>query len=115
MYWPLAGEPAAINAARRLVNELEGIALVIPPHARPLYHAAAVVASNYLIAVLAFAVRLMMQVCGALSRSRQARVNSPPCASSTLTTRSNTLCTKPRSRCSRAARSKAASMDSARN
>ncbi|HEX6063012.1 MAG TPA: Rossmann-like and DUF2520 domain-containing protein [Longimicrobiales bacterium] len=59
--YALAGEPAAINAARRLVNELEGIALVIPPHARPLYHASAVVASNYLIALLAFAVRLMMQ------------------------------------------------------
>jgi predicted short-subunit dehydrogenase-like oxidoreductase (DUF2520 family) len=58
--YALAGEPAAINAGRRLVNALEGLALVIPPHARPLYHASAVIASNYLIALLAFAVRLMM-------------------------------------------------------
>ena len=57
----IAGEPAAVNAARRLVNELEGLALVIPPHARPVYHASAVIASNYLIALLAFAVRLMME------------------------------------------------------
>jgi predicted short-subunit dehydrogenase-like oxidoreductase (DUF2520 family) len=59
--YALAGEPAAVAAARRLVNELEGIPLVIPPQHRPTYHAAAVVASNYLIALLAFAVRLMME------------------------------------------------------
>ena len=56
----LAGEPAAIKAGRRLVNALNGLPLVIPPNARPVYHASAVVASNYLIALLAFAVRLMM-------------------------------------------------------
>jgi predicted short-subunit dehydrogenase-like oxidoreductase (DUF2520 family) len=59
--YALAGEPAAITAGRRLVNALEGIPLVIPPHMRPIYHAAAVVASNYLIGLLAFAVRLMME------------------------------------------------------
>jgi predicted short-subunit dehydrogenase-like oxidoreductase (DUF2520 family) len=59
--YALAGEPQAINAGRRLVNALEGLALVIPPHSRPLYHASAVVASNYLIALLAFSVRLMME------------------------------------------------------
>ncbi len=59
--YALAGEPAAINAARRLVNALEGIPLLIPPQARPIYHAAAVVASNYTIALLAYAVRLMME------------------------------------------------------
>lgn len=55
----IAGEPPALNAARRLVNELEGTTLVIPPGLRPLYHAAAVVASNYMIALLAFAARLL--------------------------------------------------------
>ena len=59
--YALAGEPAAITAARRLVNALEGIPLVIPPQMRPLYHASAVVASNYLIGLLAFSVRLMME------------------------------------------------------
>jgi predicted short-subunit dehydrogenase-like oxidoreductase (DUF2520 family) len=59
--YAIAGERAAVNAARRLVNGLHGMALVIAPNARPLYHAAAVTASNYLIALLAFAVRLMME------------------------------------------------------
>lgn len=59
--YAIAGEPAAVVAARRLVNALEGLALVIPPNTRPIYHASAVVASNYLIALLAFAVRLMME------------------------------------------------------
>jgi predicted short-subunit dehydrogenase-like oxidoreductase (DUF2520 family) len=59
--YALAGEPAAMTAARRLVNALEGIPLVIPPQSRPLYHASAVIASNYLIGLLAFAVRLMME------------------------------------------------------
>lgn len=57
----IAGEPAAIAAARRLVDALSGVPLVIPPSLRPIYHAAAVVASNYLIAVLALAARLLEQ------------------------------------------------------
>lgn len=57
----LAGEPQAVAVARRIVSALEGLPLVIAPNRRQLYHAAAVVASNYMISVLAFAVRLMMQ------------------------------------------------------
>ncbi|HEX6558136.1 MAG TPA: Rossmann-like and DUF2520 domain-containing protein [Longimicrobiales bacterium] len=57
----LAGEPAAIAAARRLVSALSGLPLVIAPNKRQVYHASAGVASNYLIAVLSFAVRLMME------------------------------------------------------
>jgi predicted short-subunit dehydrogenase-like oxidoreductase (DUF2520 family) len=55
----VAGEPAAIGAARRLIDALGGRALVVPPSRRPTYHAAAAVASNYLIALVSFAVRLM--------------------------------------------------------
>jgi predicted short-subunit dehydrogenase-like oxidoreductase (DUF2520 family) len=57
----LAGEPAAINAGRRLVNELDGNAFVIPPALRPVYHSAAVFGSNYIIAVIAVAVRLLQE------------------------------------------------------
>lgn len=57
----LAGEPAAIAAGRRIVDALAGQPLVIAPQFRPLYHAAAVTASNYFIALIAFAVRLMDQ------------------------------------------------------
>ncbi len=55
----IAGETAALNTARRLVSELSGIPLVVPPSLRPVYHAAAVVASNYLIALLAVAARML--------------------------------------------------------
>ncbi len=55
----IAGEPAAIAAARRLVDSLSGRALLVPPVRRPVYHAAAVAASNYLVALVSFAVRLM--------------------------------------------------------
>jgi predicted short-subunit dehydrogenase-like oxidoreductase (DUF2520 family) len=55
----VAGEPAAVNAARRLVDAMGGRVLVVPPFMRPTYHAAAVFASNYLIALLAVAVRLL--------------------------------------------------------
>lgn len=55
----IAGEPAALSAARRLVDALGGRTLVVPPSQRALYHAGAVVASNYFVALLSFAVRLM--------------------------------------------------------
>jgi predicted short-subunit dehydrogenase-like oxidoreductase (DUF2520 family) len=57
----IAGEPTAVLAARRIVNALEGIPLVIPPNLRPLYHAAAVMASNYIVAIVAAATRMMQQ------------------------------------------------------
>jgi predicted short-subunit dehydrogenase-like oxidoreductase (DUF2520 family) len=57
----LSGEPAALTAARRLVNALDGMALVIPQALRPLYHAAAVTASNYLVALAAVAARMLVE------------------------------------------------------
>lgn len=55
----LGGEPAAVAAARRMVFALGGLPLVIPPQLRPVYHAAAVIASNYLIAITGLAARLL--------------------------------------------------------
>lgn len=57
----LAGEPAAIAAGRRIADALAGRTIVIPPAHRPVYHAAAVTASNGLVAVLAGAVRMLAQ------------------------------------------------------
>jgi predicted short-subunit dehydrogenase-like oxidoreductase (DUF2520 family) len=57
----LAGDPAAIAAGRRIASALGGLAFVVPPHLRPLYHAAAVMASNYMLALLAAAIRLLGQ------------------------------------------------------
>jgi predicted short-subunit dehydrogenase-like oxidoreductase (DUF2520 family) len=59
--YALAGEPEAIALAKRLVIALNGLPLIISPSKRPIYHASAVVVSNYLIALLAFGVRLMME------------------------------------------------------
>jgi len=55
----VAGEPAAMNAARRLANALGGSTLIIPPTMRPVYHAAAVLASSGPVALLAAAVRTL--------------------------------------------------------
>ena len=57
----IAGEPAALATARRLVALLNGRPLVIPPALRPLYHAAAVFGSNYLVALAAITARLLSQ------------------------------------------------------
>jgi predicted short-subunit dehydrogenase-like oxidoreductase (DUF2520 family) len=55
----LAGEPVAVRTARRLVDGIGGRPLVIPPTLRPLYHASAVMASNYLVALVAAASRAL--------------------------------------------------------
>jgi predicted short-subunit dehydrogenase-like oxidoreductase (DUF2520 family) len=55
----ISGEPAALGTARRIVFALGGRPLVVPPPLRPLYHAGAVVASNYLVAIAGLAMRLL--------------------------------------------------------
>ncbi len=53
------GAPAAVAWAEALTALLGGMVLRIPAAARPLYHAAATISSNYLIALMATAVILM--------------------------------------------------------
>ncbi|MEX1257512.1 MAG: Rossmann-like and DUF2520 domain-containing protein [Gemmatimonadota bacterium] len=48
----ISGEPAALATARRLIGLLGGTGITVPTTRRPLYHAAAVFASNYLVALL---------------------------------------------------------------
>jgi predicted short-subunit dehydrogenase-like oxidoreductase (DUF2520 family) len=57
----VGGEPAALSVARRIVFALHGMPLVIPPPLRPLYHGAAVIGSNYLVAIMALASRLLVE------------------------------------------------------
>jgi predicted short-subunit dehydrogenase-like oxidoreductase (DUF2520 family) len=59
-WFAVSGEPEAAAVARRLVASLDGTPLTIPVTRRPLYHAAAVVASNYLPVLLALAARLLV-------------------------------------------------------
>lgn len=59
--YALAGEPAALMAARRVINALDGRPLVIPPALRPVYHAAAVFASNYVLTAAAVVARTLAE------------------------------------------------------
>lgn len=55
----IAGDEAAAEWARRLVRLLDGKAIAIAPGRHALYHAAAVMASNYVVALLGAAETLM--------------------------------------------------------
>lgn len=55
----VSGDDVAVEWARHLVKQLGGIAVTIPAGRRPLYHAAAVMASNYSLALLEAASELM--------------------------------------------------------
>jgi len=55
----VAGEPAAVRTARRLVDGMGGNPILIPTALRPLYHAAAVMASNYVVTLVAAASRAL--------------------------------------------------------
>ncbi len=53
------GDATALAWAERIVRLLGGETLPIPPQDRPLYHAAAVMASNYVVALIDAAAMLM--------------------------------------------------------
>ena len=61
IYFAISGEPGAISTARRLLHHLGSTGVQVPVSRRPLYHAAAVFASNYLAGLMAAAGRLMAQ------------------------------------------------------
>lgn len=55
----IAGKGKAVLWAKELVKLLDGQVLTIKPLARPLYHAAAVMASNYIVALIDAALLMM--------------------------------------------------------
>jgi predicted short-subunit dehydrogenase-like oxidoreductase (DUF2520 family) len=57
--WGVTVEPRALEVASALVEDAGGVAVEVREEDRPLYHAAAVVASNALVGVLGFAVTLL--------------------------------------------------------
>jgi predicted short-subunit dehydrogenase-like oxidoreductase (DUF2520 family) len=63
VYFTLEGEPAAVRIAKQLVRELGGNSFVIDARRKPLYHAAALMASPNLTALIDIAVE-MMSHCG---------------------------------------------------
>ena len=60
----VSGDEAAAGWARQIVERLDGQVLNIPPAARPLYHAAAVMASNYIAGMVDAAQSLMAAASG---------------------------------------------------
>jgi predicted short-subunit dehydrogenase-like oxidoreductase (DUF2520 family) len=77
----VAGDAAALKAARRLVGALGGAAVRVPDAARTYYHAGAVFASNYLVAMLGAAEALLM---AAGFSERAARTALAPLARASL-------------------------------
>jgi predicted short-subunit dehydrogenase-like oxidoreductase (DUF2520 family) len=61
VYFAVSGDPAAVSAARRILDPLGAFLISVPVSRRPLYHAAAVFASNYLAGLIGAAGRLMAQ------------------------------------------------------
>lgn len=59
--YAISGEPAALAWAEAIVRSLDGRRLLVPPVARPLYHAAGVMASNYIVALLDAAQAVLAQ------------------------------------------------------
>lgn len=55
----IEGDPAAVNAAKKIAAELEAISLEIKTEAKILYHASAVVASNYLVSLMDLSFQLL--------------------------------------------------------
>lgn len=60
----ISGDAAAVLWAEEIVQRVKGQILKIPPAARPLYHAAAVMASNYVAALLDAAQTLLAAAAG---------------------------------------------------
>jgi predicted short-subunit dehydrogenase-like oxidoreductase (DUF2520 family) len=60
-FFALSGEPEAIRSGERIIRLLDGRGLTIPTSRRPLYHAAAVIASNHLAFLLHDAIELMRE------------------------------------------------------
>ncbi len=79
--YAISGEPAALSMAQRLVSALQGKALRVPAGRRPLYHAAAVLASNYLVVLMDAAVHVLQ---GAGLDEEEARDALLPLARGTL-------------------------------
>jgi predicted short-subunit dehydrogenase-like oxidoreductase (DUF2520 family) len=59
VWWGVEAEGVALLLADRIVGAAEGRVLRVAPGAKPLYHAAAVFASNYVVALLGVAEQLM--------------------------------------------------------
>lgn len=57
----IEGDTAAVKEGQKIVSALGARSFILPTHAKTLYHASAVVASNYLVTLERFAIALLKQ------------------------------------------------------
>jgi len=74
-FFALSGEPEALRTGERILRYLDGRGLTIPTSRRPLYHAAAVIASNHLVFLLRDAIDLLLQTGVSETEAREALVS----------------------------------------
>ncbi|MGI9165931.1 MAG: Rossmann-like and DUF2520 domain-containing protein [Pyrinomonadaceae bacterium] len=74
-FFCLEGDAAAVRVARAIVRDLKGESFSIPSHSKPLYHAAAVMASGHVVALFDLAITMLVQ-CG-LSETKARRALLP--------------------------------------
>ena len=74
-FYCVEGDPSAVRAAQTIVRDLKGQSFAVPRGSKPLYHAAAVMASGHVVALYDLAVEMLMQ-CG-LERPKARRVLMP--------------------------------------
>jgi predicted short-subunit dehydrogenase-like oxidoreductase (DUF2520 family) len=80
-FFCLEGDPRAVRLAHRLVRDLGGKSFSVASEAKPLYHAAAVMASPHLVALFDLATE-MLSACGV--RRQEARKVLLPLVASTV-------------------------------
>jgi len=71
----ICGDREAVEWARRIVELLDGEVLEIQPESQPLYHAAAVMASNYVVGLLDASLMLMREA--GIERGQALRAIAP--------------------------------------
>lgn len=57
-YFALEGDAQAVDLGKKIVRQLKGESFIIKAEHKPLYHAAACIASNYLVSLMHFATSL---------------------------------------------------------
>ena len=86
-YWCVEGDRRAVGTSKKLVNDLAGYSFTIRSPAKPLYHAAAVMASGNVVALIDVAIDMLTH-CG-LHRTEARRVVLPLLTSTVANLKTN--------------------------
>ena len=86
-FWCVEGDRRAVGISKKLVNDLAGYSFTIRSTAKPLYHAAALMASGNVVALIDVAIDMLTR-CG-LQRNEARRVVLPLLASTVANLKTN--------------------------